>query len=48
MVAYGVPRDPATLDGLSREQVLEVLREDIEAVVKVARSRLRRSDSRAS
>jgi 1-acyl-sn-glycerol-3-phosphate acyltransferase len=37
-VAYGPPRDPATLDGLSREQMLEVLHDDIAAVVKQAKA----------
>jgi 1-acyl-sn-glycerol-3-phosphate acyltransferase len=35
-VVYGKPRDPATLDGLSREAMLEVLRDDIVAVSKQA------------
>jgi 1-acyl-sn-glycerol-3-phosphate acyltransferase len=35
-VVYGPPRDPATLDGKSREQVLALLHEDIAAVVKQA------------
>jgi 1-acyl-sn-glycerol-3-phosphate acyltransferase len=35
-VVYGPPRDPATLDGLSREQVLTVLHDDIAAAVKQA------------
>jgi len=44
-VVYGPPRDPATLDGLSREQVLEVLHDDIAAVVKQAEA-LRRKEQR--
>ncbi len=35
-VVYGEPRDPATLDGLSREEVLAVLYDDIAACVKQA------------
>jgi 1-acyl-sn-glycerol-3-phosphate acyltransferase len=35
-VVYGPPRDPATLDGLSREEVLKVLYDDIAACVKKA------------
>jgi 1-acyl-sn-glycerol-3-phosphate acyltransferase len=35
-VVYGKPRDPATLDGLSREQILAVLHDDIAAVIKQA------------
>jgi 1-acyl-sn-glycerol-3-phosphate acyltransferase len=35
-VVFGEPRDPATLDGLSREQALAVLYDDIAAVVKKA------------
>ncbi len=45
-VVYGPPRDPATLDGLSRDQVLEVLYDDIAVVVKEAESRLRLSGAR--
>jgi 1-acyl-sn-glycerol-3-phosphate acyltransferase len=41
-VVYGPPRDPATLDGLSREQVLAVLHDDIAAAVKRAEA-LRRT-----
>jgi 1-acyl-sn-glycerol-3-phosphate acyltransferase len=44
VVVYGVPRDPATLDGLARDEVLAVLYDDIAAVVKQAESRLRLSD----
>jgi 1-acyl-sn-glycerol-3-phosphate acyltransferase len=40
-VAFGKPRDPATLDGLSREQMLAALRDDIAAVRKEA-EKLRR------
>jgi hypothetical protein len=40
-VVYGPPRDPKTLDGLSREQILEVLHDDIAAAVAAAESRLR-------
>jgi 1-acyl-sn-glycerol-3-phosphate acyltransferase len=43
-VAYGPPRDPATLDGLSREQVLAVLYDDIAAAVKEAEA-LRRKNN---
>jgi 1-acyl-sn-glycerol-3-phosphate acyltransferase len=35
-VVFGKPRDPATLDGLSREEALGVLYDDIAAVVKKA------------
>jgi 1-acyl-sn-glycerol-3-phosphate acyltransferase len=35
-VVYGPPRDPATLDGLSREAMLKVLYDDIAACVKKA------------
>jgi 1-acyl-sn-glycerol-3-phosphate acyltransferase len=35
-IVYGKPRDPATLDGLSREQVLKILHDDIAAVVERA------------
>jgi 1-acyl-sn-glycerol-3-phosphate acyltransferase len=48
-IVYGKPRDPATLDGLSRAAVLGVLVDDIAAVVKQAeemRCRLRRRDLR--
>jgi 1-acyl-sn-glycerol-3-phosphate acyltransferase len=44
-VAYGPPRAPATLDGLSREQVLTVLYDDIAAAVKQAEA-LRRKQRR--
>jgi 1-acyl-sn-glycerol-3-phosphate acyltransferase len=37
VVAYGKPRDPATLDGLSREEVLNVLQADIAAAVAEAK-----------
>jgi 1-acyl-sn-glycerol-3-phosphate acyltransferase len=40
VVVYGKPRDPATLDGLSREKVLEVLQADISAAVTEAKKRL--------
>ncbi|HEX4588345.1 MAG TPA: lysophospholipid acyltransferase family protein [Gemmataceae bacterium] len=45
-VVYGRPRDPATLEGLSREEILKVLHDDLAAVVKEAeaqRNRLRLS-----
>jgi 1-acyl-sn-glycerol-3-phosphate acyltransferase len=35
-VVFGKPRNPATLDGLSRENMLAVLRDDIVAVSKEA------------
>jgi 1-acyl-sn-glycerol-3-phosphate acyltransferase len=42
-VVYGRPRDPATLAGLSREEVLRVLYEDIAVVLEKAESlRLKR------
>src|SRR5205085_9751864 len=40
-VVYGRPRDPATLDRLSREKVLEVLHADIAAVVEEAQAKSR-------
>jgi 1-acyl-sn-glycerol-3-phosphate acyltransferase len=39
VVVFGRPRDRETLDGLSREQVLAVLQEDIAAVVQEAKKR---------
>jgi 1-acyl-sn-glycerol-3-phosphate acyltransferase len=41
-VAYGPARDPATLDGLSREEVLAVLQDDIAAAMKQAGALRRR------
>ena len=35
-VVFGTPRDPATLDGLSREQMLAALYDDLIAVAKQA------------
>lgn len=35
-VAFGKPRDPATLDGLSRDEMLAVLRDDIAEMIKEA------------
>jgi 1-acyl-sn-glycerol-3-phosphate acyltransferase len=41
-VVYGKPRDSATLEGLSREEVLTVLHDDIAAAVKQAEALRRR------
>ena len=41
-VVVGKPRDPATLDGLSREEMLAVLHDDIQAVWKQAEALRRR------
>jgi 1-acyl-sn-glycerol-3-phosphate acyltransferase len=38
VIVYGKPRNPATLDGMSRDQVLQVLNDDIAAVVKQSES----------
>jgi 1-acyl-sn-glycerol-3-phosphate acyltransferase len=45
-VAYGPPRDPKTLDGLSREEVLSVLYDDIAAAVTQAEALRKRRTGR--